>query len=141
MRAKTTYKERPAEYEIQNGDAGESVILFRENITEIETEDGSAYETDEYEIVVRSSDDIESRVEANVSAWRERAVQEDFDRTAKAVRAERDALIAKTDYLMESDYPITEEKRHKVEVYRQALRDIPQQSGFPYDVVFPEKSF
>ena len=141
MRAKTNYSERPAAYEVRHGDAGESVVLFRENITEIETEGGVSYEVDEYTLVVRSSDDLEARVAANLPAWKEHAIAEDYAACAKAVRAERDSLIAATDYLMESDYPITPERRQAVAAYRQALRDVPQQSGFPYDVVFPEKSF
>ena len=141
MRQKTNYSERPAEHEVRDCGDGTSVVLFRENIEEIETESGVSYETDEYCLVVLASYDLEARVEANLSAWKERAKQQDYDRAAKAVRAERDLLIQKTDYLMESDYPITEERRQAVAAYRQALRDVPQQSGFPYDVEFPVKDF
>ena len=137
MRQKTNYQDRPAEYEVRHGNAGESVVLFRENIAEID----GGYEADEYCLVVRSSDGLEERVAANLPAWKEHAIAEDYAACAKAVRAERDSLIAATDYLMESDYPITPERRQAVAAYRQALRDVPQQSGFPYDVVFPEKSF
>ena len=53
------------------------------------------------------------------------------------VRAQRDAMIAETDYLMMSDYPISEEDKALVETYRQALRDIPEQEGFPSEVQWP----
>ena len=49
---------------------------------------------------------------------------------ATEVRAERDKRIASTDYLAMPDYPLTEDKRVAVLAYRQALRDIPEQSGF-----------
>ena len=56
-----------------------------------------------------------------------------------AVRAKRDALIAKTDYLLAVDYPISAEDLEAVKVYRQALRDVPQQEGFPYNIEWPTK--
>lgn len=56
----------------------------------------------------------------------------------KSVRAKRDSLISETDYLLTSDYPISAEDLEAVKVYRQALRDVPQQAGFPFDVVWPD---
>lgn len=58
---------------------------------------------------------------------------------AAQARSQRDALIAATDYLMATDYPLADEKRQELTVYRQALRDVPQQEGFPYAIVWPEK--
>lgn len=57
---------------------------------------------------------------------------------AEQVRAKRDSLIAKTDFLVMPDYPLTDEEREAVQTYRQALRDIPQQEGFPTEVLWPE---
>lgn len=51
---------------------------------------------------------------------------------ADRVRAERDRRIAATDYLMAADYPLSDETRAAVATYRQALRDLPQQEGFPW---------
>lgn len=56
----------------------------------------------------------------------------------KSVRAKRDSLISETDYLLAFDYPISAEDLEAVKVYRQALRDVPQQAGFPFDVVWPD---
>lgn len=58
---------------------------------------------------------------------------------AAQARSQRDALIAATDYLMATDYPLTDEKRQELTVYRQALRDVPEQSGFPTEIVWPTK--
>lgn len=58
---------------------------------------------------------------------------------AAQVRSQRDALIAATDYLMATDYPLTDEKRQELTVYRQALRDVPEQSGFPTEIAWPTK--
>ena len=58
-------------------------------------------------------------------------------RNAKAasVRRERDALLAATDWRALSDVTLSQEWA----TYRQQLRDITEQAGFPFDVVFPVK--
>ena len=58
---------------------------------------------------------------------------------AASARQKRDRLIATTDYLITSDYPIEPDRLAKVKIYRQALRDIPEQSGFPRSITWPEK--
>ena len=58
---------------------------------------------------------------------------------AASARQKRDRLIAATDYLVTSDYPIEPDRLAKVKIYRQALRDIPEQSGFPRSITWPEK--
>ena len=55
--------------------------------------------------------------------------------TAKQVRAERDALLTKTDWWATSDRTMTAEQT----AYRQALRDITDQAGFPEDVTWPQE--
>lgn len=60
-----------------------------------------------------------------------------IEEVAAQVRSQRDAMIAETDYLMISDYPISDEDKALVETYRQALRDIPEQEGFPSEVQWP----
>ena len=58
---------------------------------------------------------------------------------AASARQKRDRLIATTDYLVTPDYPISDDRLAKVKIYRQALRDIPEQSGFPRTITWPEK--
>ena len=58
---------------------------------------------------------------------------------AASARQKRDRLIAATDYLVTPDYPIESDRLAKVKIYRQALRDIPEQSGFPRSITWPEK--
>lgn len=156
MRAKTNYAERPQAYEIKDGDAGQKIICFRQNIEEIETEDGTQYTADEYTLAVPTSQALNKRVADNIEAWRERAMQEDYDRVAAEVRAIRDKLLADSDKEMVLDRMGLEVptgisftawldflKKLGAAVsgemarYRQELRDIPKQEGFPYSVVFP----
>ena len=58
---------------------------------------------------------------------------------ANSARHKRDRLIAATDYLVTPDYPIEPDRLAKVKIYRQALRDVPEQSGFPRTITWPEK--
>ena len=58
---------------------------------------------------------------------------------AAEAREKRNALIAETDYLAMPDYPLNEEKRATVLAYRQALRDVPEQAGFPRQIDWPTK--
>lgn len=55
------------------------------------------------------------------------------DKKFVLLRSERDHRIGATDYLMMPDYPIPEDQRTVVQVYRQALRDLPAQPGAPWD--------
>ena len=49
------------------------------------------------------------------------------------LRSERDQRLAATDYLLMSDYPLSDDQRTILQVYRQALRDLPSQEGAPWD--------
>ena len=53
------------------------------------------------------------------------------------VRAERDILLAKCDYVMMADFPL--EDKSDWEAYRQELRDIPQDFDDAEDVEWPEQ--
>lgn len=57
------------------------------------------------------------------------------DRKAAEVRAERNAKLAATDWTQAADTP--QATKDKYAPYRQALRDVPAQSGFPNTVVWP----
>lgn len=58
----------------------------------------------------------------------------DTESLAAKVRAERNARLAETDWRMLAD--VTADPLWMT--YRQALRDITEQEGFPIDVVWPE---
>jgi hypothetical protein len=61
------------------------------------------------------------------------------DEFAAEAREKRNQLIAETDYLLMSDYPLDAEKKAAVLAYRQALRDLPEQAGFPRQIDWPVK--
>ena len=57
------------------------------------------------------------------------------DRKAAEVRTERNAKLTATDWTQGFDTP--QATKDKYASYRQALRDIPAQSGFPNNVTWP----
>ena len=60
--------------------------------------------------------------------------EREAEQKAKEVRTQRDALLAETDWTQVADAPVDAQAYAN---YRQALRDVPQQSGFPTEVVWP----
>ena len=58
-----------------------------------------------------------------------------LDQAEEAVRNKRDQLLKETDWMALSDVTMSAEMTS----YRQALRDITDQTGFPYSVVWPTK--
>lgn len=62
--------------------------------------------------------------------------QELFDEASIQVRTRRNELLAASDWTQVADAPVDQAAWA---TYRQALRDITSQVGFPHDVVWPEK--
>lgn len=62
----------------------------------------------------------------------------DDSEIATRVRAKRDRLITETDYYLMPDYPSNPQNLEELKVYRKALRDIPEQGGFPRNVRWPD---
>ena len=54
---------------------------------------------------------------------------------AKSIRTQRNQLLAESDWTQLADAPVD---KTVWSVYRQSLRDISSQKGFPWDVVWPK---
>lgn len=96
-------------------------------------------------LYTRSSDDV-GLTKHSDGIWRptfvERAATEEeiAQRTklkAESVRIDRDQLLRGTDYTQLPDCVFPSEVVSKFAVYRQSLRDIPKQEGFPWKVIYP----
>lgn len=61
------------------------------------------------------------------------------EQTAETIRAQRDAMLTACDWTQMPDSPLSEEEKALWQTYRQALRDVPQQEGFPETVDWPEQ--
>lgn len=104
--------------------------------------------TAEHPDIVRTSREVELRCEdeqldANLSIAKAESCNgevtvEDIPMTAEEARAKRDKLLAATDWTQVLDAPIDAATREAYRVYRQALRDIPEQEGFPETIIWPE---
>ena len=57
----------------------------------------------------------------------------------KNVKAERDRLLAETDWVVTKAYETQTEVPQAWSAYRQQLRDLPMQPNFPHDTVWPTK--
>ena len=57
---------------------------------------------------------------------------------AKSVRTSRDTKLAETDWIVIKNLELNANIPGAWEVYRQALRDIPAQAGFPWTITWPE---
>lgn len=69
--------------------------------------------------------------EAEWTIWESQA----DERAAEEVRDSRNAKLAATDWRAGNDLIMSDEWK----AYRQALRDIPAQSGFPNDITWPSE--
>lgn len=79
---------------------------------------------------------IPSEVRPNLYFYNEGAFFLNNDNAkVKSVRSERNTLLSETDWWMLKDQNPTQEQLD----YRQALRDVPSQVGFPSTVVWPVK--
>lgn len=81
------------------------------------------------------------KVTPNIEAWEAwKAEQPDPSvALAEEVRTQRDALLTTCDWTQMPDSPLSEEEKTLWKTYRQALRDVPQQDGFPSIVTWPEE--
>ena len=53
-------------------------------------------------------------------------------------RLERDTRLSASDWAMAEDGPLNPNERSRWREYRQRLRDVPAQAGFPDAIVWPE---
>ena len=62
-----------------------------------------------------------------------------LDQAERNIRSRRDGLLQDTDWIVVKSYERGQNIPAVWEMYRQALRDITDQTGFPYSVIWPTK--
>jgi hypothetical protein len=62
-----------------------------------------------------------------------------LERSWVDLRDTRNKLLSNSDWIMLSDNTLTEEQKNNWKTYRQALRDLPQNTTDPREVVWPSK--
>ena len=65
--------------------------------------------------------------------------QQPLEQAERNIRSRRDGLLQETDWIVIKSYERGQHIPAEWELYRQALRDITEQAGFPYEVTWPTK--
>lgn len=147
---------RPAEIEVEKI-PGMGVVICRENIQEeVGSEGDTVYSYDEYRTLTGWRDNLAESVRANAQDWLEVGKKMEYDQAAAEIRAKRDELLRQSDQRLCIDrlgldasggstiasfLPFVKGLASALTgewaEYRQALRDVPQQEGFPFEVTWP----
>lgn len=120
------------------------------------------YTYDKYTMETVYRDDLSKEIKNNYQTWLDFVKNKDYEEKASEIRAKRDKLLSDTDKEMVLDRlglnlpanitatsmlsavknffsTISDIVSGDMARYRQELRDITEQDGFPYNVIFPEK--
>lgn len=66
-------------------------------------------------------------------------IRKEPEEAAASVRGERDRLLSEENNYLFTKIAMGTEVPAEIASYMQSLRDVPQQPGFPYDVIWPER--
>lgn len=157
MRIKTELAEMPPAFTVTR-EGTEAIIIFYTDVQEVQREDGTSYEAISWVIRRPWADTLRERVTNATAQWLGFAKDEAYAEAADEVRAERNKLLADTDADMCFDRMgltvptgstftawlsflkgLGSVLTNGMAAYRQSLRDITAQPGFPYEVTWPEK--
>ena len=110
-------------------------LLFTDHVTPFEVDCQTFYQYDAYVLTEPCRDTLEQEITDQYDLWLQKAKDADRQQQALQVRQRRNRLLSQCDWpqMPDVDSNIAQGFRD----YRQALRDIPQQEQFPYDVQWP----
>ena len=162
-------RERPANSFILDNRKGNliEVTFFDDIKSEMRKEQDSDNEVEVftykvYKITTTFRDDLEEHIQNNLNDWLESLKEQEKNSLASEIREKRNKLLEESDKYMILDrltmnFPQEISLTNVVSVlkdffktlsnikngswakYRQELRDLPNQKGFPYDVKFPDQ--
>lgn len=156
MRVRTELSEKPPVFTVEevNGTAN---ITFYTDIQPVERGEETAYSAIAWTMKCPWTSSLQKRIESNVEAWLTKAKELCTAEAAAEVRSKRNELLASTDAQVALDRLGLEVPEGSTftawlsflsnlgkalvggwAVYRQQLRDLPAQPGFPFDVEWPE---
>ena len=159
---KTESTTRQPKYIFEPLDFGRVRVTLFANETPVERDDGEHYVYDAYTVETTDRPALAEIISGNLDAWIAAAANVEREKAAAAVRAVRDRLLSESDAHMLLDRMglelpdnITATTMLKVfkdfiaalkaavsgdwAKYRQALREIPNQPGFPFEIDWPDK--
>lgn len=152
----------PKKFEIENIHGDRCDIVLNTNIEEVTEEENIRYIFDSYRMNICYNEGIENKIQNNFDDLIKSATQKEYDELAEKIRKERNRLLLETDADMCIDrlqIKLPEDLsatnllsgmkqfieglasifNGKMAKYRQELRDITKQDGFPYNVVWPNR--
>ncbi len=162
-------RERPANSFILDNRKGNliEVTFFDDIKSEMRKEQDSENEVEVftykvYKITTTFREDLEEHIQNNLNDWLESLKEQEKNSLATEIREKRNKLLEESDKYMildrlTMDFPqeisltnivsvikdffktLSNIKNGSWAKYRQELRDLPNQEGFPYDVKFPDK--
>lgn len=159
---KTESAIRQPKYILEPLEFGRVRVTLYANETPVEREDGTHFIYDKYSADTTDRPALGQYISGNLDAWIAAYSEAEVELVASAARRARDRLLEESDKAMVLDrmgFSIPEEItaaqllsivknvfgairsacNGEWAQYRQALRDIPNQSGFPYEIEWPTK--
>lgn len=153
---------RPNMIEIENIQNDRCDIVIVANIEEVIEEENTKYIFDIYRMNICYHENIKSEIENSYEKYLGIAKNNEYKILAAEVRKKRDELLKETDKEMCLDRlkltipkeittinllagvkeffeGLSQISNSNISKYRQELRDIPQQEGFPYNIIWPSK--
>lgn len=124
----------PAPFAIETDGDVARVSLY----ANVQAHEEGHYSYNTYYVTMRNRPGLEKVVAARHPEWLQLARDAEYNALATNVRAKRDELIAASDWTQMNDVPLSADKQEAWQAYRQQLRDVPLQSGFPYAVDWPK---
>jgi len=156
MRQRTELSERPQSFTVIKEDQM-AIITFYTDVEEEVREDTTVYTAVAWDMTVPWQDNLEERIMMNFNAWFQKAQSLAYDLAAAAARAKRNELLSASDSSMALDRlgltvpsgstftawltflrNLGSALTGEFAKYRQALRDLPEQPGFPYEIEWPD---
>ena len=128
---------RPSNFEIENISNERCDIVLNANIEEIEEEGNTKYLYNTFRLNMCYDENIEEEISNSFDKYLNIAKNNEENELAAEIRKQRDVLLNNTDWTQMTDSALNENQKERYRIYRQALRDIPEQENFPYDVVWP----
>lgn len=137
MRSISYFNNRPEETAIiERGDR--ATVFIRTDIEEHEAVNPDGEQETQW-VAVEYITDAPIGVEVN-QEFVNRLIAYETEQAAKTVRAKRDNLLYESDKEVLPDRLTKTSAKYKAWAeYREALRDITEQEGFPFDVIWPER--
>lgn len=132
---KTESNSKPNKFEIEDFRNEKVIVSFFDNIQKQE----DMYFYDMYRITLNNRPNLAEDIEINYDMWLQFAKESEHEKLATKIRTKRDKLLTETDWTQVTDTVLSSKKQEEYKAYRQKLRDITEQEGFPYKVKFPVK--